>query len=122
MGTTEKLVPVIIKVNPKKNLILYRTTPHIDECKCLIMEVLKQAIRDFYNLADSNITEDINIYNEAVEFLFEEGYTIDWGGANYTLDDLLDILDLDIKWFRERILAGRIRSRKQIAGEINGKL
>lgn len=110
--------PVLIRITQQKTLVLNRTEPHIDECKRLIMEVLKQAVRDYYNLPENPTTEEVNIYEAAVDFLFEPEHIVNWGGRTCTTEDLLDILDLDIDWFRERILDGKIRSRKKsVEGE-----
>ena len=81
------------------------TLPHTDECKHLIYKIIFQAIRDFFNLKHSALLQDQFDYNTACEFLFDDTYTIDYGGTDKSFKDLLDILDMDIVWLREKIIA-----------------
>ena len=87
-----------------------RTLPHIDECRILILKIIDQAIRDYLNLEHSNSPSERRYYEEACEFLFDADYYIDYGGVDKNLQDLLDILDIDIEWMRERVV--KLKDRK----------
>jgi len=49
-------------------------------------------------------------YATARDFIFDPEYTLNYGGIDKTLTDLLDILDLDIEWFQIRVM--RLKDRK----------
>jgi hypothetical protein len=77
--------------------------PYIDECRILILKMIEQAIRDYLSLRGSSAPIEQVYYHTACEFLFNDDYYIDYGGVDRNLEDLLDILDINITWFRERI-------------------
>ena len=78
--------------------------PEIDECKYLILKIIEQAIRDFISLSKSSAPVEHGYYETACEFLFNDDYRIDYGDEEKSLRELLDILDIDLVWFRERIV------------------
>jgi len=78
--------------------------PHIDECRHLILKIVEQAVRDFLSLSSSSAPIERKYYETACDFLFDDNYRIDYGGVDKSLRDLLDILDYDVEWFRERIV------------------
>src|SRR5574343_679589 len=95
----------IIVIRESKELLLVSTTPHLDECKIIISKMIGQAVRDFVNFAHSSLPTEQEYADLAEGFLFDDDYTVTWDGKDRTLRDFLDILDLDIVWFREEVLA-----------------
>ena len=78
--------------------------PQIDECRYLILKIIDQAVRDYLSLENSSAPIDQFYYDSACQFLFDDTYAIDYGGVDKTLKDLLDILDINSQWFRERVV------------------
>lgn len=76
--------------------------PDIEECKFLLLKMVEQAVRDFVSFADSDEPELIEICKEARDFLFEDEYFIEWGGRELNLQIIMDILDIDLEWFRKK--------------------
>lgn len=105
--------PILIQISKGNNLLLDRTTPHVDECKRLIAEMIKQAVRDFINFEDTCSATELEIRNEATDFLFDDNYWVKWGGHERTLRDFLDILDIDLVWFRETVLKKHEQKREE---------
>ena len=88
--------------------------PHIDECRYLILKIIEQAIRDYVSLAKSSTPVEQKYYETACYFLFDDTYQIDYGGSFKSLRDLLDILDYDTEWFRERIVKLKDRNIQEL--------
>ena len=84
--------------------------PHIDECRYVILKMIEQAVRDFLGLKQSVAPIEQEYYHTASEFLFGDNYYVDWGGVDRSLEDFLDILGLDLLWFRSRIV--RLKNKK----------
>jgi hypothetical protein len=78
-------------------------TPDLEESRCLLLRVIYQAKRDIVNCADATSPAQREVWEEARAFIFDDDYTIDWGGRVATLEDLCGILGLDIWWLREKI-------------------
>ena len=78
--------------------------PHPDECRLIILKLIEQTIRDYLSLEHATTTSEKWYFNTAECFLFEDEYRIDWGGEDRSLRDFLDLLDIDIVWFREKVL------------------
>lgn len=76
--------------------------PDIEECRFLLLKVVEQAVRDFVSFADSTEPELIEVCKEAKDFIFDDEYHIDWGGRQVNLQVIMDILDLDLEWFRKK--------------------
>ncbi len=76
--------------------------PDIEECKFLLLKVVEQAVRDYCSFADSVEPELIDICKEARDFIFDDEYFIEWGGRELNLQIIMDILDVDIDWFRKK--------------------
>jgi len=93
--------------------------PDIEECRFLILKVVEQAVRDYLSLFGSNLPNDIATWETAVGFIFDEDYKIMWGNLELSQEDLLGIVDIDVKWFRERMLErfkekhGRYHGKKE---------
>jgi len=77
--------------------------PHIDECRYLILKVIEQSVRDYLSLETSKAPIEQHHFETARQFIFEDEYLIEWGKKDQTCTDLLDILDLDIDWFRYKV-------------------
>jgi len=78
--------------------------PLADECRYLILKIIEQAVRDYLALENNSAPIDRFYYETACRFLFDNDYTIDYGGVERNLQGLLNILDIDISWFRERVV------------------
>jgi hypothetical protein len=79
-------------------------TPQLDECKYLLLKIVEQAVRDYLSLSKCSTLYDRSTYETACSFLFDNDYKIDYGGEERSLRDILDFLDIDIDWFRERVM------------------
>tara|TARA_Y100000310_G_scaffold96132_1_gene93926 strand:- start:1102 stop:1434 length:333 start_codon:yes stop_codon:yes gene_type:complete len=82
----------------------WQTTPYQDECRRIIAEMLKQAVRDYLNLDKSKDKDDQEDWKFAEAFLFEEEYRVDWGGKDRSLEEFLGILGIEVEPFREQLL------------------
>ena len=91
-----------------KKLTLTRTLPYIDECKNLIAKMVKQTFRDYCNLYHSTRLVDREIFQEAKDFIFDNTYVTNWGGKERNLQDFLDIIGVEIEWFRVKVEETRI--------------
>ena len=94
----------------EKEITFNRSLPEIDECRLLIMKIVEQAVRDYITLERSSAPIDKVEFEGARDFLFDNDYTVDWGGVDKNLQDLLDILDIEAEWLREK--ARRAKERK----------
>jgi hypothetical protein len=80
-----------------------------DDCKELLFLLVNQAISDYVHLfATKNRKERKALYT-AEGFLFDDKYTINWGGLDHNLSDLLSLLSeedsdpIDIGLMRDQI-------------------
>jgi len=87
----------------------WQTLPYVDECRRVIAEMLKQAVRDYLNLDKSRDAQDKIDWQFAEAFLFEEEYRVNWGGQERSLEEFLDILGIEVDPFREKLLQQKIR-------------
>lgn len=85
-----------------KGYYLSTYTPDIEECKFLLLKVIEQSVRDYLALEGVDIPHARTYWESARDFIFDDHTYIVWGQEEWSLEDILDILDLDIKWFRER--------------------
>lgn len=77
---------------------------HEDETKILFLKVIEQAIRDYWNLSKSCVPIEIQYYETASGFLFDEDYYIPWGDYEITLENILEYLQVDPGWFRTKLI------------------
>lgn len=77
-------------------------TPNEEECRFLILKVLEQAIRDYCSLYKSELPNEQHAWATANGFLFDDDYRISWGDQEYSTDDFLMLVDLDLAWVREQ--------------------
>ena len=75
--------------------------PDQQECRFLLLKVVEQAARDYVTLFESPSQRGQDLWETAKGFLFEESHRINWGEKRLSTEDILDILDLDVEWFRE---------------------
>jgi len=75
--------------------------PNAEECRFLLLKIIEQSVRDYLSLAQAVFTNEIELWHSAREFIFDDNYRIDWGDWCLSLEELLDILDLDASYFRE---------------------
>jgi hypothetical protein len=87
----------------RRKFILTEFHPQEDECKFLLMKVIEQSIRDFINLEKCIAPIEIQHFESARDFLFDDEYRIHYGEGEIGLEDVLHILSLDIDWFREKV-------------------
>jgi len=77
---------------------------HKDETNIIFLKIIEQAIRDYFNLSKSCIPIEMQYYESASGFLFDNDYFIQWGGFEIDLDDILDYVGIDQEWFRKKLL------------------
>lgn len=75
-----------------------------DEARYLILKIVEQAIRDFISLSKSSIPIERGYYETACGFLFDDEYRIDYGDEEKSLKELLEIIDIQLDWFREHVV------------------
>lgn len=82
-----------------------------DDCRELLFLLINQAVSDYIHLfATKNRKERRALYT-AEGFLFDDTYTISWGGLEHNLKDVLDMLSeedsdpINVNLMRERIKA-----------------
>ncbi len=76
--------------------------PNTEECRFLLIKIVEQSVRDYTSLADSEEPELIDICKEARDFIFDDDYYIAWGDLELNLPMILEILDIDVGWFRDK--------------------
>ena len=99
-------------------------TPSLDECRFLILKIVEQAVRDFLSLEHASSSSEKEYYQTACEFIFNDRYRIDYGGEEKSLQDVLDLIDADIEWFRENVVKLKDKNCKthfSIRGLVNEK-
>jgi hypothetical protein len=79
-------------------------TPSLDECRFLILKIIEQSVRDFISLEHASSSSEKEYYQTACQFLFNNRYRIDYGGEEKSLRDMLDLLDIEVEWFREQVV------------------
>ena len=78
-------------------------TIHLDECRALISKMIEYAVRDYMSFGKSQIPKEKELHMFAEAFLFDDSYRVDWGGNEKSLQDLLEIIDVEVEWFRDQI-------------------
>jgi hypothetical protein len=81
-----------------------RTPPHLDECKNLLLHVIKQAVDDYQLFRNKTREDHREIWISASGLLFNDDHYIHWGGQELNLEQICEILSLDINWVRNRVL------------------
>lgn len=89
---------------------------HPEQARFLLLKVIEQAVRDYTTMSDSTVPSERLTWESARDFMYDDEYRIDWGDWALNLEELLDILDVDIRWFREQTtkkFKGRKRNDRQ---------
>jgi len=81
-----------------------RTEPDLQECKIVILHVINQAIKDYQHFREKDKLEDIEIYESAKGFLFDDEYVFAWGEEDINLRRLCDAIELDLDWLRNQVV------------------
>lgn len=81
-----------------------RTPPHLDECKNLLLHVIKQAVDDYQLFRNKTREDHREIWATASGLLFNDDHYIEWGGIELNLEQICEILSLDIHWVRTKVL------------------
>lgn len=89
------------KVKPE--IVLTDYTPNEEECKYVIFRVIYQAVADYMNLSDPKTEEEIFNWESARDFLFNEEYFLLWGTQEVKSVDLMDLVDIDPEWLRDKV-------------------
>lgn len=85
------------------DVIVNRTTPELDECRNILLQVIKQAMDDIQAFKDKTKPEQVEIYQTAYLFLFDDDYFIKWGDIELNLEQICEIINLDIDWIRQKL-------------------
>ena len=88
--------------------------PDPEECRFLILKIVEQSVRDYLSLFGSDLSNDKHHWETAAGFIFDPEYMIIWGDTDISLEDLLDIVDINISYFRKRIIE-RFRERHGVS-------
>ena len=76
--------------------------PNEEECCYLLMKMIEQTVRDYCSLHSSTLQQEKDTWESARGFIFDDEYRVAWGETALSLESVLDILDIDIHWFREQ--------------------
>jgi hypothetical protein len=75
----------------------------VQESKVIMMAVIQQAIRDYVTYYEADKIKEMEIWETARLFLFDEKYYFVWGDDEITPEEFMDILDLDIEYIRDLV-------------------
>lgn len=89
---------------PEDDIEVNRSLPHLDECKNILLHVVKQAIDDYQLFRNKTRDDHVEIYTTASGLLFNDEHYIEWGGIDLNLEQICEILSLDINWVRARVI------------------
>jgi hypothetical protein len=77
---------------------------HGDETNIIFLKIIEQSIRDYFNLSKSIVPIEIQYFESASGFLFDDDYFIHWGDYEISLENILNYLQIDVDWFRKKLL------------------
>jgi hypothetical protein len=77
---------------------------HEDETKIIFLKIIEQSIRDYFNLSKSCVPIEVQYFESASGFLFDEDYYIPWGDFEITLENILEYLQVDPGWFKTKLI------------------
>jgi hypothetical protein len=80
-----------------------RTEPQLDECKMILLHLVRQAIDDYQLFVGKTKPEHQEIFLSASGFLFDADYLIQWGDIELSLEQICDVINLDLEWVRSKI-------------------
>ncbi len=87
----------------KEKFDLEDYTPNVEECRYVIFRTIEQAVKDYMNLEDAKSDEEKFNYESAKEFIFDDDYFMQWGDVEIRSTDLMDIVDMDPEWLRDKV-------------------
>ena len=85
------------------DVFVNRTTPELDECRNILLQVIKQAMDDIHSFKDKIKPEQVEIFQSAYSFLFDDEHYIQWGDIELNLEQICEIINLDIDWIRQKL-------------------
>jgi hypothetical protein len=87
-----------------------------DETKILFLKIIEQAIRDYLNLARSEVPIEKEYFVTASGLLFDEDYRFMWGEYEIGLNALLAYINVDHEWFVRKVnlIADEYERKRQI--------
>lgn len=92
-----------VVVPEEDNVEVKRTEPFFDECKSLLLHVVKQAVDDYQSYRFKTREDHQEIWISASGFLFDNDHYIQWGEQEMNLEQICDVLSLEVSWVRSRI-------------------
>lgn len=92
-----------VVISEEDNVEVKRTEPFFDECKSLLLHVVKQAVDDYTSYRYKTREDHQEIWLTASGFLFDSDHYIQWGDTEMNLEQICDVLSLEVEWVRGRI-------------------
>ncbi len=93
----------------------YDPVLYMDDMKTIWCKTIEQAIHEYITYKYSRNESGRTLHFNARDFLFNNSYTIRFGDKDVTLRELLDMLDINIEWFRAGV------RKKEAEANMNGK-
>jgi hypothetical protein len=90
-------------ISDDDDVVVNRTEPKLDECRSLLLHIVKQAVDDYESFKMKTKEEHQEIWRSANSFIFDDDHYIKWGDKEINLDQICDLLGLNIDWVRNRI-------------------
>lgn len=72
-----------------------------DQSRFLLLKIVEQAVRD-YTTEGIDTSADKEIWESARDLIYNDEYYFDWGDWVINLEEALDLLNIDISWFRSQ--------------------
>jgi hypothetical protein len=86
-----------------EDVVVNRTLPELDECRNILLQVIKQAMDDIQAFKDKTKPEQVEIYQTAHDFLFDDEHYVQWGDLQLNLEQICEIINLDLDWIRQKL-------------------
>ena len=88
--------------------------PNQEECRIIILKIAEQASRDYISLYHAESATLRSTWETARDFIFKETHLISWGNRKISPTYLLDLIDIDIRWLRRKMIEKlqKIESKK----------
>ncbi len=90
-------------LSDEEDVEVNRTEPQLDECKMLLLHVVKQAVDDYKFFKNKPREDHVEIFTTASGFLFSDTHFIEWGELQLNLEQICNIVELEVGWVREKI-------------------
>lgn len=74
-----------------------------EEARFLLLKVIEQTVRDYTSSRPAVTPSEVQTWENARDFIFDDDYKIQWGDWQLNINEVLEILNIDIDWFRENI-------------------